>query len=210
MPNHPVALALLRAADVPLAAPSANRSMQVSPTMGNHVAASLGGAPDLILDAGPVSVGIESTVLDISGSVPTILRPGMINADDLRGVLGRIEVTKGHAADGVARASPGMMDRHYSPNASLIIAEDPKLLVEIAERELGREAKVVALCRSPIQPRGFVVWPMPATPSEYARLIYSMLHRADAEGYEVIVVEAVPSAPAWDGVRDRLTRAVRR
>src|SRR5215218_26396 len=77
VPNHPVAVALLRAVNVPLAAPSANRSMHVSPTMADHVAASLGDGPDLILDAGPVSVGIESTVLDLSSDPPTVLRPGM-------------------------------------------------------------------------------------------------------------------------------------
>jgi L-threonylcarbamoyladenylate synthase len=210
MPNHPVALALIRAAGVPLAAPSANRSMHVSPTTGDHVAASLGDAPDLILDAGPVSVGIESTVLDISTPVPTILRPGMIGIEDLRSLIGRVEVAAGHAPDGVARASPGMMDRHYAPNATLLMAESPIELVQLAERERSRGARVVALPFSPVSDGAFTSWRMPETPEDYARLLYGMLHRADAGGYDVIIVERVPATPAWDGVRDRLARAVRR
>src|SRR3954471_20812316 len=144
IPNHPVALALIRAAGVPLAAPSANRSMHVSPTLGEHVAASLGAAPDLILDAGPVSVGIESTVLDLSTGVPTVLRPGMISIDDLRQVLGRVEVASGHAAEGAARPSPGMMDRHYSPAARLMVVE-PADVFSVAKKEESAGARVLVL-----------------------------------------------------------------
>lgn len=218
VPNHPVALALIRAAGVPLAAPSANRSMQVSPTIGEHVAASLGAAPDLILDAGPVSVGIESTVLDLSTTIPTVLRPGMINVDDLREILPRVEVASGHAADGAARPSPGMMDRHYSPAARVMVVAAADIDA-VAKNERAHGAKVVAFVREKQIPRGFYpeqsrgaqddieVWRMPDTAAEYARVLYETLHRADAEGFQVIVVEAVPNTSAWDGVRDRLRRA---
>jgi L-threonylcarbamoyladenylate synthase len=202
VPNHPVALALLRAAKVPIAAPSANRSMHVSPTMGDHVAASLGGAPDLILDAGPVSVGIESTVLDLSADVPTVLRPGMISVEDLRQVIGRVEVASAHVPDGTARPSPGMMDRHYSPEARVVLATATALT------DAARSGhKVVVLARTEIHEPSLIVWPMPETAPEYARLLYGMLHRADAEGFDTVVVEDVPPGPAWDGVRDRLRRA---
>ena len=205
VPDHPVALALLRAAGVPIAAPSANRSMEVSPTQGDHVAASLGNAPDLILDAGPVSVGIESTVLDLTTKVPTILRPGMISADDLREVIGRVEVASS-AADGVARPSPGMMDRHYSPRAELLVVEATAPGDHIERLANGR---TVVLARSPVPATAATVWQMPQRPDEYARLLYGMLHRADAEGFERVIVEAVPPGAAWDGVRDRLRRASR-
>jgi L-threonylcarbamoyladenylate synthase len=204
VPNHPVALALLRAVKVPLAAPSANRSMHVSPTMGDHVAASLGGAPDLILDAGPVSVGIESTVLDLSAGVPTVLRPGMISVDDLRQVLGRVEAAAAHAPDGVARPSPGMMDRHYSPEARVYVA-DTASLVTMAKKA----AKAVVLARSAIADTTVTVWAMPTNAPDYARLLYSMLHRADAEGFDTVIVEEAPPDTAWDAVRDRLRRAAR-
>lgn len=206
VPNHPVALALIRAAGVPIAAPSANRSMQVSPTQGEHVAASLGGAADLILDAGPVSVGIESTVVDLSTGVPTILRPGMISIEDLRGVLGRVE-SAASAVEGAARPSPGMMDRHYSPTAKLLVVEAADVAGAIAGRRA--DERVVVLGRSiPAAPRA-TLWQMPQAPADYARVLYGMLHQADADRFDVVIVEAVPAGAAWDGVRDRLRRAAR-
>lgn len=204
VPNHPVALALLRAVDVPLAAPSANRSMHVSPTMGDHVVASLGAAAELVLDAGPVPVGIESTVLDLSASVPTVLRPGMISVDDLRQVIGDVDVATGHVSDGAARPSPGMMDRHYSPEARVVLVQTASL----GEASQAGQ-KVVLLARSPLRDPSLTVWRMPENASEYARLLYGMLHRADAEGYDTVIVEEVPPGTAWDGVRDRLRRAAR-
>jgi L-threonylcarbamoyladenylate synthase len=205
VPNHPVALALIRAAGVPLAAPSANRSMHVSPTQAEHVSSSLGEAADMILDAGPVSVGIESTVLDLSGSVPTVLRPGMISVEDLRRILGRVEVATGKAEDGAAHASPGMMDRHYSPAARVIVSE-PGEVIRASSAARAGGAKVITLARSQV---GDDAWPMPGEPAEYARVLYAMLHRADAEHADVVVIEAVPPGSAWDGVRDRLSRAAR-
>ena len=208
VPAHPVAEALIRAAGVPIAAPSANRSMHVSPTVGDHVASSLGGAPDLILDAGPANVGIESTVIDLSAAVPTVLRPGMISIDELRSVLGRVEMSTGDVAGETARPSPGMMDRHYSPAARLLIAETDATKAA-ADREVASGARVVVLARSPMDAGGGVVWRMPNDASDYARQLYGMLHRADAEAFDVIVVEAVPASAAWDGVRDRIRRAAR-
>ena len=206
VPNHPVALALIRASGVPIAAPSANRSMRVSPTQGDHVASSLGDAADLILDAGTASVGIESTVIDLSAGVPTVLRPGMISIDDLRAVLGRVE-SSATAVDGAARASPGMMDRHYSPSATLIVVDAAGVNDVIASQPAGK--RVVVLGRS-ITPSGTArVWQMPPSPADYARVLYGMLHQADAERFDVVIVEEVPADAAWDGVRDRLRRAAR-
>jgi L-threonylcarbamoyladenylate synthase len=205
VPDHPVAIALIRAAGVPLAAPSANRSMQVSPTRGEHVVASLGATPDLILDAGPARVGIESTVLDLTARVPTILRPGMISADDLRAVIGPVEAAASSAAEGAARPSPGMMDRHYSPQARLVVVDAADLEAEVG----SADARTVVLARSSLPSTAVTAWQMPYQPDEYARLLYGMLHRADAEGFERVIVEAVPAGAAWDGVRDRLRRAAR-
>jgi L-threonylcarbamoyladenylate synthase len=206
VPAHPVALALLRASGVPIAAPSANRSMHVSPTMGSHVVASLGEAADLILDAGPAAVGIESTVIDLSTAVPTVLRPGMISVDDLRRVLGRVEVGT-TAAEGAARPSPGMMDRHYSPAARLTLHEGAHAVAHAAHEIGQRGAKVVVLARSAIAEGSFTLWRMPDSAGEYARELYDALHRADAEGFDEVVVEMIPEGSVWDGVRDRLRRA---
>lgn len=211
VPAHPVALALIAAAGRPIAAPSANKSMRLSPTEGNHVAAALGDEADLILDAGPASVGIESTVIDLSGAVPTILRPGMISLDALRAILGQVEMASGHAAEGEARASPGMMERHYSPAAKLVLTAGPGAddVAAAALREEAHGARVLALARSPVAEDTFAVWRMPADAASYARSLYATLHRADAEGFEIIVVEAPPAGSEWDGVRDRLRRAAR-
>ena len=210
LPAHPVAQALIRRAGVPIAAPSANRSMQVSPTIGDHVAQSLGGAPELILDAGPASVGIESTVIDLSTAVPTVLRPGMISIDELRQVLGDVEMANMAPADGAARPSPGMMDRHYSPAARLVVSPPgTDGLRSAIERERSGQKRVVVLSRSPLVEDSVAVWPMPNDPAKYARVLYGMLHRADAEGFDVVIVEGVPDGSAWDGVRDRLRRAAR-
>jgi len=140
IPSHPVALALLRAAGHPVAAPSANRFTQISPTTAQHVVASLGERVDLVLDGGPCAVGIESSVCDLTGDVPTLLRPGMITRAALEAALGSQvraaqqrrggDATSGDGTDAsdpvhadavavVAQRSPGMADRHYAPRAEV-------------------------------------------------------------------------------------------
>lgn len=211
VPGHPVALALLAAAGVPIAAPSANRSMHVSPTSGAHVAGSLERAPDLILEAGPSNVGIESTVIDLSSAVPTILRPGMISLEDLRSVVGDVKMSAGKAEDGVARPSPGMMDRHYSPRARVVISgrTGADAVADAAVQETQRDRKVVVLSRAAVAEDSFAVWRMPETPAEYARVLYATLHRVDDEGYDVAVIERLPDDSSWDALRDRVTRSAR-
>jgi len=132
VPSHPVALALLTAAGFPIAAPSANRFTQLSPTTAQHVVASLGNRVELVLDGGPSDVGIESTVCDLTGPVPTLLRPGMITRAQLERVLGRaVHVASqeialsldGPGADDPAPRSPGMAERHYAPRADVWLLE---------------------------------------------------------------------------------------
>jgi L-threonylcarbamoyladenylate synthase len=211
VPAHPVAIALLRGAQRPIAAPSANRSMQVSPTIGQHVAASLGGAPDLILDAGPASVGIESTVLDLSTPIPMILRPGTISREALEAVVGHVALAAAHPQSSGALRSPGMMDRHYSPAARLVLSEaaGAAAVTAAAREQRSHAAKIVVLARSAVPSDAFTVWQMPDDPAEYARLLYATLHRVDSEGFDVVVAEAPPPAAAWDAIRDRLNRAAR-
>jgi L-threonylcarbamoyladenylate synthase len=125
MPSHPVALALIRAAGVPVAAPSANRFKGLSPTTAGHVRASLGGRVDMILDGGMTKVGIESTVLTLATATPRILRPGMISRKDIEAVIGPVEEGAATAKD--LLSSPGMHSRHYSPRTRLFLVESSRL-----------------------------------------------------------------------------------
>ena len=188
MPAHPVALALIRESGLPIAAPSANRFTQLSPTTADHVRAAFGDSVYL-LDGGPTRVGIESTVISLVGDEPALLRPGMIAFEDIR----RATET---AADGAAHPSPGMHERHYSPRARLV-------LVDGCELPAGR---VAYLWRDRSVDAAKSVR-MPASPEDYAAALYRTLHDLDKEGWDVIAVERPPSGAAWAGILDRLERA---
>ncbi|HEX6039616.1 L-threonylcarbamoyladenylate synthase [Longimicrobium sp.] len=205
VPAHPVAHALLRAAGVPVAAPSANRSTEVSPTTAQHVARSLGERVDVIVDGGPCPVGIESTVLSLVGGVPTLLRPGTISVDDLRPVIGEVALPSAEPHATAARPSPGMMDRHYAPRAPLHLFNDP---AEVRS-DAGEKTVVLVMpdAPRPALPFGADVMEMPADPRTYASRLYSLLHELDERGYARVWVQPPPDAPAWAGVRDRLRRA---
>ncbi len=207
VPAHPVAHALLRLAGIPVAAPSANRSTEVSPTTAQHVVRSLGERVDVIVDGGPCPVGIESTVLSLAGPVPTLLRPGTISVDDLRPVIGGVALPSAAPDATAARPSPGMLDRHYAPRAQLRLF-DPQ---ENARLPVGSDARTAALLIGP--PRLTAIPPemdvirMPESPAEYAAALYGTLHDLDDRGYALVWVEQPPATSAWAGVRDRLRRA---
>lgn len=211
VPSHPVALALLRAADLPVAAPSANRFTRVSPTTAEHVARGLGDSVDLIIDGGATPLGIESTVLDLSGPQPALLRLGVIGADELEHILGRVAVRTGSIPPGEAAApAPGMLDRHYAPVAELRVFRDDAdggAMAEAARRE-GR--RVGALVRHAFHAPADLVLTLPDDPAGYARLLYAALHSLDDAGYDLILVEAVPDDGVWRAVADRLRRAAPR
>lgn len=214
VPAHPVALALLRAAGLPIVAPSANPSMAVSPTRAEHVEAGLGDRADLILDGGRTRVGIESTVVDLSGTRPTLLRPGALSTDDLEPFLGPLAPAS--EVDGAGpRGSPGMLERHYAPRASVHVfpTSHAAPAAARARRASGRGQTVGALLLGGQEPDALHdatldhLVRMPADPAGYARELYAVLHRLDHAGCDLILVEAVPSTPAWAGIRDRLRRA---
>jgi len=193
VPAHPLAIALIRAAGVPVAAPSANRFTQLSPTSAEHVRASLGDAVDMILDGGSTPVGIESTVLSLVG-VPTLLRPGMISKEEIEAVIGDVAEVSAAAA-GLPHAAPGMHRKHYSPRT-------PLLLIAPGERPVGGRGAVVSH-----RSHAHGVVRMSADPKRYAAALYATLHELDGQGYDWIAVERVPELDAWAGIRDRLTRA---
>lgn len=194
MPDHPVALALIREAGVPIAAPSANRFSQLSPTTAGHVRGSLSHGVGMVLDAGPTRVGIESTVLSLAGPEAVLLRPGMISRAQIEEVIGPIRVSA--ASPEGAHASPGMHRKHYSPRTPLIIVTNGLLPAgRVAYVWMDTPAPSAGGCR------------MPADPHAYAAQLYQVLHDLDEQGFDCIAVERPPSDAIWAGVLDRLERA---
>jgi L-threonylcarbamoyladenylate synthase len=211
---HPVARALLVAAGIPIAAPSANRSTMLSPTTSTHVAKSHGDEVELILDAGASPVGIESTVVDLTTAVPTILRPGSISRTQLEAIIGRVDVASVARAEmapsDAPRRSPGMLDRHYAPRARLMLVERSRVATRGIIDRLRQDGVVVgALTLEAQGDDAPTVVQMPADANAYAARLYDTLHALDDAGCGVIVVERVPDETAWDGVRDRLERGAR-
>lgn len=196
MPDHSLALALIRAAGVPIAAPSANPFGRLSPTSAEHVREALGDRVDVILDGGSTRVGIESTVVSVTGPRPLLLRPGMVEAAEIESIIGHIDIAGGHTAGG-AHVSPGMTPRHYSPRTKLILVADGRLPAD------GRGAYLWLKHPAPAA-QGIA---MPVDVSAYASVLYDVLHRLDAEGLDWIAVECPPDEPAWAAILDRLRRA---
>lgn len=201
-PAHPVALALIRATGRPLAAPSANRSQHLSPTLAQHVASSLGRAVDLILDGGPTEAGLESTILDLSGGQPRILRPGPIAPADLEALIGPVDLWEGVVKAGDRQAAPGMAERHYAPRARLELVPPGSGLHEAS----GSVAYVALGVLPPLPPevRGIL---LPLDAELVGARLYALLHELDAAGCERIFMERPPDSEAWLAVRDRLRRA---
>ena len=180
MPAHALALELIRAARVPIAAPSANRFTELSPTAAAHIPEALA---DFTLDGGPSRVGIESTVLSLVGA-PTLLRPGAVSITELELLIGPI--LQGAAPVGGAHAAPGMHARHYRPATPLYLDT------------VEREGKGIVLRMGQ---------EMPADPQAYAAVLYETLHRLDTLSLDWIAVEPPPDTPEWAGILDRLRRA---
>ena len=202
-PAHPVFTAVLAKCGFPLAAPSANRSNRVSPTRAEHVVDQLGGLIPLVLNGGACDLGIESTVLDLTGDTPTLLRPGMISLGQLQAVLGPVATAK-HPAAAEPLKSPGQLQRHYSPRAKLIIVEGDMAAALVQADETTH---VIARTAAPAAWQSERWHELPAVVSDFARELYSTLHRCDQLGAETILVQSLPSGDEWAALRDRLNRA---
>lgn len=194
MPRHPVALALLREAGVPVAAPSANRFTQLSPTTAQHVHEAFGDETPFLLDGGPCEVGLESTVIAVTRDGLEVLRPGMAFVDEAAPTSTTTE------EEDAGHRSPGQHKKHYSPRTRVLLVNRGHL---------------------PQQGRGAYLWfaynaaaawklRMPEQPEAYAAKLYSVLHDLDRKGYDWIAVELPPQTPEWVAIRDRLTRAAYR
>jgi L-threonylcarbamoyladenylate synthase len=197
MPAHPVALALIRAVGVPLAAPSANRFSELSPTTADHVRRSLAAEVDYILDGGPCNIGIESTVLSLTNPDPTLLRPGGISRTELEAIIGPIASAQEVQAG--SHPAPGMHPRHYSPRTTLFLSTNGTLPDQGQGIYLQHHNRPNRTHRS--------IHQMPQSAADYAAALYEVLHQADAENYDWIAIDLPPGTPEWEAVQDRLKRA---
>ncbi len=209
VPNHPVALELLRAFGSGVAAPSANRFGRISPTTAAHVRQELGERVALILDGGACAVGLESTIVDLSRGVTVILRPGAIGADEIARVLGRrprlrSEVEAGNAAEqGATPRVSGALAAHYAPRTPLELVATDALAAQARPGDA-----VLARCAAPASLAEGVAWAQaPADPAGYGHDLYARLRSLDESGATRILVEAPPASPDWAAVADRLGRA---
>ena len=198
MPDHPVALELLRQFGGGIAAPSANKFGRISPTTAEHVSDDLGDEVDLILDGGPCEVGIESTIVDLSRDRPVLLRPGRVGTGDIAATLGAAPEPR----DRSSPRAPGTLESHYAPRKPLrLVAEDQW------ERSAWQNCAVMCFRVRPVGEK-CAMWIRASTdPQRYARDLYSNLRALDASGCEEILVEEPPASAEWAAVRDRLARA---
>ena len=198
VPAHAIAQALLHAADRPIAAPSANRSGHVSPTLAEHVAADLGAHVAIILDGGPARIGLESTVVDVTGAEPVLLRLGGLARESIEGVLGRpVALARGEPGK---PASPGMLARHYAPAA--------RLRLDAREAHAGE----ALLAFGPAVPQhGGVTINLSASGDlvEAAANLFSAMRALDAAGARSIAVMAIPRSGLGEAINDRLQRAAK-
>jgi L-threonylcarbamoyladenylate synthase len=189
MPAHPVALSLIKRSGTPLAAPSANPFMGLSPTRIEHLDLKLVKDVEIALDGGPSRVGVESTVVDCSSDGVRVLRPGGVSRADLQAAIGAPLAMPPADSE---RRSPGMYARHYAPRAVL------KLVSELGAGQPG------LTLGTPLSPRQIK---MPADPRAYSAALYDSLHRLDRLRVKVIYVQEPPSTPEWEAVIDRLEKA---
>lgn len=201
-PAHPVTQKLLSIVNVPLAAPSANRFGRISPTDAQAVLEELDGRIPLILDGGSCATGVESTVLSLMTSEPTILRPGKITAEQLGRVLGNIpRILSAKSNAGQPMPSPGMLESHYAPSTPLYLVDQP-----IAHCPTGILYIHYTSNDTPLAPNRLVLTPA-GDPVTAAQNLYRILRRADAQGAPAILIEPIPDSAWAPALRDRILRA---
>lgn len=224
IPSHPVALALLKEFKSGIAAPSANRHGRISPTTAAHVKSELGDLVAKVLDGGNCTVGIESTIVDLSSDKPRILRPGMITLEAIEAALNEAKQKEKKSSSKKSKASesksstasdntiipraPGSMSSHYAPTTGLKLFAHQNLPRAIATSEsLSMKISVMAFS-DPIVSSCVITWKqLSEDPNECARQLYAYMRELDTSGADYIVVEEPPELPEWIGILDRLRRA---
>ena len=220
MPNHPIALELIRAAGGYIAAPSANTSGRPSPTIAEHVREDLDGKIDMILDGGEVRIGLESTIVDFTDEIPMMLRPGYINMEKLEEILGEVLIDPAildeNASENIRPKAPGMMYRHYAPKAQLTIVEGGETevvdrilaLAEQACRE-GKSVGIIAADETAESYKGYDVKNIGSreTDKEIARRLFRVLREFDDEGTDIILSESFETPRMGQAIMNRLLKA---
>ncbi len=208
VPAHPVALELLRRFGGAVAAPSANRFGRVSPTRAEHVVADLGDDVEFVLDGGPCSVGLESTIIDVTSGVPVLLRPGGVTIDSIEALLG--VVVSRRVAPGVR--APGMLLSHYAPQARVELVAHVELAARAHALKAAGESVAVLLFRSegdPVAalPEGTLTLDLGENEHTAARLLYWALREADTQGASVLLASPPVAEGLGEALTDRLTKA---
>lgn len=216
-PNHPVAEELIRLAGLPIAAPSANRSGRPSPTLAEHVSGDLGDKVDLILDAGLAAIGLESTVIDLSGPEPVLLRPGAVTVEDLERTLGPIKIASAQPSPEQPVRSPGLKYTHYAPRAPLYLyLGEPEAVVQaqmnrlIELKQAGQNAGILTYDEFVSQFSGVNVFSLGQyeQPAEAAQNLYHLLRRFDEQELDIILAHGYPSAAGLGlALQNRLIKA---
>lgn len=190
IPAHPIAQRLLERVGRPVAAPSANRSGGITSTSAQHVATSLGDGPDLILDGGPCQIGLESTVLDLSGDHPVLLRPGGVTQEDIEAVTGPVRLA---ASDDAAPKSPGQLSSHYAPSLPVLLNQprSPAGGVHLGFGDIDGDLN--------LSPTGDLV--------EAAANLFAMMHQLDRGDVRVMTIAPIPDTGLGRAINDRLHRA---
>ncbi|MFF5497646.1 L-threonylcarbamoyladenylate synthase [Streptomyces aquilus] len=205
VPDHPVTLALLSAFGGGVTAPSANRFGSVSPTTSDHVRAELGDAVDFVLDGGPCEVGVESTIVDVTGEIPSILRPGGVSREDLEAVLGHPLAVPATSSVRV----PGQHPSHYAPRARVVLVEPEKVIPEAqSAQERGRQVGVLLpapFADAPVKAHSVVA--LPDSMAAYARGLYGFLRELDQQGCDLIIASLPPEDGLGLAIANRLRRA---
>lgn len=204
IPSHPLAQSLLTAFGRGIAAPSANRFGRVSPTRAAHVIQEFGDRIDSVLDGGPCAIGLESTIVDLSGQRPRLLRPGAITPAALADVLGELPQPATTAGPRV----PGTLASHYAPRTPLRLVDSSRLEQAIEQHaNMARSIAVMAM-RDCHRNRPDLSWKtMPLTHGEYGRILYACMREIDKEGHDCLVIQRPPRTPEWEAIHDRLKRA---
>ncbi|XWX03711.1 L-threonylcarbamoyladenylate synthase [Aggregatilineales bacterium SYSU G02658] len=214
MPSHPVAQALIRAANAPIAAPSANRFSRPSPTTADHVLADLAGRVDVVLDGGPATIGVESTILDLTSDPPAVLRPGGVPVEALRALLPDLTLRTLTMTEGQTAPAPGTLLKHYSPEAELILFSGSPNAVSArmarhAAEQIARGAAVAALVigHAPLDlPAGVTVVSLGADDGEAANRLFAVLRQLE-RSTDVILARAPAQVGLGLALWDRLWRA---
>ncbi len=206
IPNHKIALEFIKKSGCPIAAPSANTSGRPSPTTAEDVFEDLNGKIPLIIDGGECGVGIESTVLDVSGEIPVILRPGMITAEDLLKHVDNVQLFRGRVLS--AAPAPGMKYRHYAPNCEMVLSDSRESTVELYEKAIkeGKNPIILALGKNVDFYEGKRLIDMGFSEEELARNLYSALRRAEKIS-DYIISETVDDSGAGYSVMNRMRKA---